>query len=376
MDRRGASLAPRSKQILAQGRRIASHLGATLYAVASENDDDNDNDTWISEAGLAGADKVVLLSFGTPDEGSQLPGNSHQTSHLAAAMMAVCDALSPNLVLLDCAPRGTAIAPLLAAHLAATVMHGVQAHFLPEGDVLLEERSPNRRTCRNVSLSKSIAPVIATISIAGVTPTKGQDDADVIFFKAPRSFDTLPGTDMPTQPEVSDPRLDGPIVVCAGIEALPVLTQVRALASVLGAPLVSTQALASQTNTNTSIVDQDGHTIAPRLYICCGDDGEDRHLSAIALGTQIVSLGLSPRNSSVSASRYALLGPLAETLSALLDAISECEPAACLPSHPMQHLALTPVAANTFRPCPDATELFSDPSELLGRLRDDGLWTP
>lgn len=373
MDRRGESLAPRSKRVLAQGRRIASHLGATLYAVAAESEDDNDG--WIAEAGLAGADKVVLLSFGSRYEGGTRASKAREPGLLAAAMMAVCDALSPNLVLFDRDAVGTAIAPALASHLAAQTMLGVQPHFLSGGDVFLEERTPDRRSWRHVSLTKSVAPVMATISTAGVEPARGDDDADVIFFKAPQSPVDLPATGI----VASSSSLDGRVVVCGGLQSLPVFSQVRELASLLKAPLVVTKALASNTSVDgVDVVDLSAHIVAPALYLCLGDDGADSHLSAIALGTQIVSLGAEPRNPAVSASRYAVLGPLSETLPALLHAVATHT--ASPPKDQSESKAVLPIGApsmaDAFTPCPDAVELFSAPGELLDRLHADRLWVP
>ena len=378
MDRRGASLAPRSKRVLAQGRRIASHLGATLYAVASENEDDND--TWIAEAGLAGADKVVLLSFGSADTTPEL-SDTQEPGLLAAAMMAVSDALSPHVVLLDNNSLGTTMAPALGNHLAAQVMLGVTSHVLNDGDIILEERTADRRSWRHVSLSKSMAPIIATISTTGVIPTNGRDDADVIFFKAPRSPTLLEGATAVVKSMPPMPSLDGDIVVCAGIDALPVLTQVRELAHALNAPLVSTKALAQELDDDsTPIIDWDAHRIAPRLYLCCGDDGADSHLGAISLGTQIISIGSEPRNKAISASRYALLGSLSETLSELLDAVTANASEAEVPALYAQTNAvlplMAPALADAFTPCPDAVELFSDSSTVLARLRADKLWNP
>ena len=210
-------------------------------------------------------------------------------------------------------------------------------------------------------------------------PTEGRDDADVIFFKAPRSPTLLEGATTAAKAVAPLPALDGGIVVCAGIDALPVLSQVRALAHALNAPLVSTKALAGTLGDgSTPVIDWDAHRIAPQLYLCCGDDGADSHLGAISLGTQIIALGSDPRNRAVSASRYAVLGSLSETLSEFLDAA--VAPAASEASSPIipatkAVLPLTaPALADAFTPCPDAVELFSDSSALLARLRADKLW--
>ena len=366
MDRRGASLAQRSKRVLAQGRRIATHLGATLYAVAAENGDDND--TWIAEAGISGADKVVLLSFGSRDSRVATELGIGDPGLVAAALMAVCDALSPNLVLMDNDPMSAAVAPSVASHFAGQVMLDVQPRFLAGGDIILEERTSERRRWRHVSLTKSTAPVIATISTAGVELTRGRDDADVIFFKAPLSPVTL-SVPTPTSLE-SDPALDGRVVVCAGSKTSPVLPEIRRLATLLNAPLVSTSARKGQAS---DLIDLS--QIAPVLCICCGDTTD---LQAFALGTEIVSLGIDPRSTSIVAARYAVLGPLSETLPALLQAISAHVDKSPNDASkvPVALPIAAPALADAFTPSPDAVELFSDPSALLVRLQADRLWIP
>ena len=212
MDRRGVHLSERSKRVLAEGRRIASHLGATLYAVAAENDDDND--AWIGEAGLAGADKIVLLSFGSANDAPAANEPPFDVGLLAAAIMAVCDALSPNLVLLDNDRLGSAMAPAIASHLAAQLFLGARPSYQDSDDVLLEQRSTDRRSRRSIRIAQSESTIVASLSSAGVQPTHGQDDADVIFFKAPRFPITLPAEVKLAEPHTApDPSLDAEIVV-------------------------------------------------------------------------------------------------------------------------------------------------------------------
>ncbi|MCP4445751.1 MAG: hypothetical protein GY811_10480 [Myxococcales bacterium] len=381
MNRRGADLTPRSKGVLAHARRIASHLGATLYAIAAENDEDSD--TWIAEAGLAGADKVVLLSFEPATCGDARAGEQ-ELGLLAAAVMAVADALSPNLFLLDDDATGGALAPALAGHLAAHVLEGAESTLTQDGDVILEARTPDRSSRRLLSLTNTEAPIVATPSAAAVSATHGQDDADVIFFKAPRYPVALATTVAPTpRGRTPEPALDGPTVVCAGLLALPVLESVRALADLLGAPLVFTKNLAEELAghgeiANGPVVDTTEDSIAPTLYLTCGASGNDGHLGAIALGTKIVSQASCPRNRALRAARYVLLGDVVDTVPAIVRALrAQAQRTSFAEVAQLTRPAVRiPADPTVLLPCPDAVELFSEHAPLLECLKRDRLWIP
>lgn len=362
MDRQGASLAPRSKRVLAQGRYIASHLGATLYAVAAEDEDDNDS--WIAEAGLAGADKIVLLSFA--GAGTHAPIPSPERLH--AGLRSVCDALSPNLVLLDRNPRGEALARGLAAHLGTSAMLGALAHLI-DGDAILEEQSPARDTLRCTSLSREVAPLVATLSTA-LTPTaKGRDDADVIFFKAPSSPEPLAcalSTQAPGQ------ELTGRIALYAGLECAPVLAAFETLAEALRAPLFHSAALARHLGTSASRHSL-GAIAEPTLFLACGTGTDDSHLAKLDLTSTLIAFEGHARSPSLRAASFGVLGPLSETVPKLLDAVYSAAAFDTPQAAPVNRTAVLPT--NGTVPSSRSVELFSDPEFLLRHLWNENLWT-
>ena len=164
--------------------------------------------------------------------------------------------------------------------------------------------------------------------------------------------------------------------------ALSILEDVRNLARILDAPVVFTKSLGdhfAQSNSDEArpVVDRAAHHIAPTLYLICGEDNSDDHLSALALGTQIVCLGVEACCSTVAASRYACVGPLGAMVRGFATAAEA--PSALHSAPPIAGTIKERMASanpNAFSPCSDAVELFSDPRELLARLQQDGLWTP
>ena len=178
MDQQEGHLSEHAKLVLGEGRRIASRLGAILYGVTAEPSDSND--TWMSEAGLSGADKLVLLSnIGVGDYGSTLI--------MAAAMAQLCGSLKPSLVLLAESTDARTIGSALAARLGALFLADATTASDANGSLTLTEANSNRLHARVVAASEVAVPVVATLSVAGLQPAFGNDDADLIFFKASNS---------------------------------------------------------------------------------------------------------------------------------------------------------------------------------------------
>lgn len=306
MDRRGEKLSEQSTRVLATGRRIATRLGATLYGLAAETDGDNDG--WISETGEGGADKVILLS-------GSFAAEQVRAETLVEGLAAVVTSLRPRLVLLAESASGRQLAARLATQMGALLLSDVTV--IEKGTAIhFVEWSSSRRKARSIVASEIELPVVATISTANVRQQRGEDDADVIFFKSPTSAQTPP--DLLTRTSDLD-RFDGAdIVVGAGVGAAHCLPLVDELARALGAVRASTRSLwqAGLAEKNT-VVDWELQRIAPRLYIICGASGSASHLSAVASGSKVVTLGRDPLSPAMRAACYGLLGELELTLPTL-----------------------------------------------------------
>ena len=110
---------PVSLEVLGQARRVSTELGATLYAVValprapSWSDDD-----LVATLAARGADKVVIATDETLDGGEELRWGTH-----GAALAAVCDLLSPSLLLFGATPTAREVAARAAARLGAAYLH-------------------------------------------------------------------------------------------------------------------------------------------------------------------------------------------------------------------------------------------------------------
>ncbi len=114
---RGRAL-PVSLEVLGQARRVSTELGATVYAVValprapSWSDDD-----LVATLAAHGADKVVIATDETLDGGEELRWGTH-----GAALSAVCDLLSPSLLLFGGTPAAREVAARAAARIGAAFL--------------------------------------------------------------------------------------------------------------------------------------------------------------------------------------------------------------------------------------------------------------
>lgn len=310
LDRGGDDPSPASRRILGEGRRIASHLGATLYGLALLSDAEAHSDRWITELGRLGADKVVLL---TGERFGQTPlWESH-----GPPIASVLDELSPALVLLTSTPAGRELSPRLAAHMRAALVDDAIVERDADSSLLLHEWSPTRQSRRTLCASELAAPTVATLSSARLQEAQGEDDADVLFFDSANL--SIPCAILERKEYRPAPATD--VVVTAGVGALHSLRLVDELASALGATRAVTRSLHELSPRDGELVVDVAHErVCPRLYIACGASGSKEHLGAVGAGTAIVALGDDPRAPLLRAADYALLGDLQELLPGFVEA--------------------------------------------------------
>jgi len=133
---------PVSLEVLGQARRLSTELGATLYAVValprapSWSDDD-----LVSTLAAHGADKVVIATDETLGGGEELRWGTH-----GAALAAVCDLLSPSLLLFGATPAAREVAARAAARIGAAYLHEAWVDAVDGALVLFEGAGAEART--------------------------------------------------------------------------------------------------------------------------------------------------------------------------------------------------------------------------------------
>jgi electron transfer flavoprotein alpha subunit len=207
IERDGESPGCASVEALGEARRMATHLGAVLHAFVSLSGPvrDQDEDCWVPVLGLAGADKVILMS-GAGEHDGPLPWLARE-----AALYAACARIAPRLMILAATPEGRDMAPGLAARTGAAFLAepGVD-HDEGGAPVLRLDRTADSAQPRSLALHQHSGPVVITLRPGAHQPASGYDEAEYLCM------------DMPRGDEAQGMRLDSsedPAVDSAGVAA-------------------------------------------------------------------------------------------------------------------------------------------------------------
>lgn len=162
---------PVSLEVLGQARRLATELGATLYAVValprapSWSDDD-----LVATLAAHGADKVVIATDETLEAGEELRWGTH-----GAALAAVCDLLSPSLLLFGATPTAREVAARAAARIGAAYLHEAWIEYDDGKLALYEGAGDDARTLEG----ELEFAVVATVPAGRYAVALGDDEAEV-----------------------------------------------------------------------------------------------------------------------------------------------------------------------------------------------------
>lgn len=175
--RQGAVL-PVSLEALGQGRRVASTLGATLYAlVPLPEAPAYGEDDLIAVCARCGADKVVLLT----DEGLRSGAEMRHGTH-GRAIATACEQFPPAVVVMGATFGARDVAPRLAAHLGAA--------YLPEGWLEIERDrlllcDRDGRALLQEEDERLEFPVVVTVPAGRYAAARGDEEAEMLIVAAP-----------------------------------------------------------------------------------------------------------------------------------------------------------------------------------------------
>jgi electron transfer flavoprotein alpha subunit len=310
-----------SLEALGVARRLATRLGATLYAALPMGPTAGTPEALIDELSHGGADRVVLLST------AQHNGPPSWVT-CGAALAAACDRLLPRLVVAAATHAGRDIAPRLATRLKAL--------YVPEAALVEIDRNVGRAVgverptagggVRRVHPDLVVRPVVLTVAPGSYAPTVADDEAEVLPIAVPER----PSGAAPLVAEVQDTADPD-----AGIDTAQVL--VVAGASVGSAGLQSTAELAMSLGGELAVTAAaceaglapsgralgPGRPVHPRLLIRCGVDDETAALAPTsgALTATVVALEGRAETASVRLAGHALVGDTGEVTQTLTSAL-------------------------------------------------------
>jgi electron transfer flavoprotein alpha subunit len=307
-----------SLEALGEGRRIASFLGATLYAaLPCVTPPDYGEDDIIAVLGRHGADKVVLIA------GPELTGAPLHVP-FGYALAAVCDQVPPSLVLMAATTGGRDIAPRLAARLGGAFVAEPSVEYGPRGDLVLSRRVFGATFRRRLAADDVERPVVATLTPGSYHAGSGEDEAEVVVVQAQHPF-PAPLTEVGRRDDSASALEGARVVVTAGAgvnkEAWPLIEE---LARALGGEVALTHgAVAAGLGDADREVGVGGRSVAPRLYVACGAAGSPAHLAAVSPDAQIVAINRDPAAPIFRIASYGLVGDVETVIPQLLRALAE-----------------------------------------------------
>lgn len=173
---------PCALRALAEGRRVGTLLGATVYAVAPcKEPPQYGDDDLIAVLSRHGADKVVLAT------GEGLDARAMFASH-GSALVAVSERFPPALMLFPDDLAGHDIAPRVAARLGAAFASRPLIEIDEEGALSLTRvayRGKFKRRLEVDDLERSVVATVACDDDAAPAAEIGTDEAEAIVVTAP-----------------------------------------------------------------------------------------------------------------------------------------------------------------------------------------------
>jgi electron transfer flavoprotein alpha subunit len=309
-DRPGAP----SLEALGRARRVASTLGATVYAVVPCAGAPSGGTGTIDALSRYGADKIILAVG--PDH--RMPSLHATHGH---ALWAALERVPAALVVLAATPGGRDLAPRVAARLGAAYAPEATLDYGPDGELAVSRAVYGGGYRRTLELLDIDRPLVLTLQPGRAPAVRGDDEAEVIVVQS-----GAPPVAVEEIARAVDPAsaLDtASVVVTAGAGlAAADLDLVRDLAGALGGEVAVTRgAVERGLGPAEREVGASGRRVAPRLYVACGASGSAEHLAGVAPDAQIVAINSDPAAPIFRVASYGLVGDFAEMARGLIAAV-------------------------------------------------------
>lgn len=339
----GDQPSPAALSALGDARRIATALGAALYAAVVVTGapaaarrpeprasaraqtpapgpppitglDDDATDRLVAALGRGGADKVVLIVSGTSGPAIW--------SSMGPALAAACNHLHPALIMFPATPAAADIAPRLAARLGAAFAAHAVVELGPRGEVVFSRNVYGGGYRRRLALDDLDRPVVVTVPI-GHAGARGGDDAELLIFDLGADRDRRVEAIGEPRPAPSPPLREARVIVTGGAgvaaDTWPLLER---LAAVLGGAVGGTRAACERGLVGAEReVGLGAQYVAPVLYVACGASGSAGHLGAISPDAEIVAIDRDPDAPIFRSASYGLVGPIEDVIPTLLAAL-------------------------------------------------------
>lgn len=310
-----------ARAVLGEGRRVASSLGASLHAVAivaagqpgSFPGASAAEQRLVATLGEAGADRVLLVSAERP--------SPLLWATVGPALVAACEQVRPNLVLLAATAGGRDLGPRLAAHLGGAFFAEPAVEAGPRGEVVLSRTVYGGDLWRRVSLDELDVMAVATLDDRRAV-ARGGDEAELMqlddIIRPDPRVEVLGSSD-DDGAALERARI---IVVAGGGTSADAMALVAQLAKALGAELGGTRASCLRGLLGHGReIGVGGRHVAPDLYVVCGASGSMAHLGAVSPDAEIVAIDRDPAAPIFKAARWGLVGTIEDIVPGLIAAL-------------------------------------------------------
>lgn len=313
-------LSATTAELLAAGRGLAQ-LAETNLAVTLWGSDLGDT---AQQAIQAGADRVYTVEdglLGTP-----------QIDLVLAAMTAVCQTVSPDIVLLGRTDLGRELAPRLACRLGVSLMQDCMQVELDTGTGRLTATRPvyggsvlARVRCTRTPQVAAIRPK-AYDALEPNGARQGEVTPVAVSLDASMAKVTILRQELD---ESSGVKLEDANIVIAGGRGLggpEPFAELEELAGMLGAGIgASRAAVDAGWVPPTWQIGLTGRTITPDLYITVGISGASQHMAGCSNAKVIVAINKDTEANIFREARYGVAGDWTAVLPAFMQAIREMQ---------------------------------------------------
>lgn len=312
----GVRATPASIEALGEARRIASTLGASVYAAAAVQSAPESCDEIISQIGKAGADKIVLVHVDSLSDPALWATRGE-------ALVTAAARIRPLLVVFSGESFGRDIAPRLAARIGGVYLADPAVQYGSRGEVIFC-RSMFGATHRYRVLAEDIdRPLVVTLTEGSYQPALGSEDAEVLFVSTSQPASGIEIVDSADDPgsELETAR----VVVTAGAGASAGdIALCRELARSLGGEFACTQALVDSGHVEGDRhVGIGGRSVSPQLYVACAASGSAGHLGAVSPDAEIVAINCDARAPIFRVANYGIVGEIKDVIPEMIKELAQ-----------------------------------------------------
>lgn len=302
------------KGILSEAARLAKTVQAEWSVVSFAGV----KDETLAEMAPYGTEKITLIDG---------PDNLADSLEVQAGLIAqACGEKGARLLLLPHNDLGGALAPLLAAQLAAALFVEAIDYSLDGRNLKLTRQvlgaqvAESKRWDGQAPLVLTINPkVLSGVVLPSMRPGKAQFErwqpSGALTDAATRIVERIP-----PDPQTVDVA-EAEVIVSAGLGCNEqTFAQVQELSRLINASLGATRPAYDLGYTGFErMVGQTGKTVAPRFYLALGISGSMHHIGGIKDSKRIVSVNIDPKAPIIANADEAFVADLREVMPLLIE---------------------------------------------------------